>query len=95
VGLLCEAGTHSAVQLARGCQIAGMCRENHELTFRTIPLNVFAYQYFDVIFFVQANYSIPGFIINLYDPVTMQFVGTFDSPFPQYTGNANACGDTM
>lgn len=44
---------------------------------------------------LQANYSIPGFIINLYDPVTMQFIGTFDSPFPQYTGNANACGDTM
>ena len=42
---------------------------------------------------VQAAYTFPGFVLRLYNPITMEPVGSFDQPFPPYISNPVACID--
>ena len=42
---------------------------------------------------IQANFTFPGFVLRLYDPVTQNLVGSFDPPYPDFVTNPNACID--
>ncbi len=40
---------------------------------------------------MQVSYMVPGFILRLYDPSTMEPVGTFVNPLPQGTAQPSIC----
>ncbi len=44
---------------------------------------------------MQVSYKVPGFILRLYDPSTMEVVGTFSDPLPTGTGHPTICPSGM